>query len=187
MLAVNHLAKLVSTHSGEVSPSFGWTTCRALTVIRQTHRREPYSHFQHESVPHKAHASEVEDQSMRLGKTLLPAFVLGVGLLLTGCAGDSSSGTRNRANDTGKTADHTGAMNGTGGTSGAMSGTGGTGTRTGSGQHGAATTDSGNSDLDRRNRTGTETGMSSGSGSTTGGGTSLNGTERGNNPNRSNR
>ena len=123
---------------------------------------------------------------MRVGKTILPAFVLGVGLLLTGCAGDSSSGNRNRANDTGRTADHTGA-NGTGGTSDAMSGTGGTGTRTGSGQKGTATTDSGNSDLDRRNRTGTETAMSSGSRSTTGGGTSLNGTERGNNPTRSNR
>jgi hypothetical protein len=93
---------------------------------------------------------------MGLRHAMLPAFVLGVGLFMTGCgnAGD----TRNR------TADHTGAMNGTGGTMDSGKGTG--------------------SALDRRNRTGSETGMNSGDRSTTGGGTSLSGSERGNNPNR---
>jgi hypothetical protein len=82
-------------------------------------------------------------------------MALSVGLLLTGC-GDAGN-TRNRTGDS-RVADHTGAMNGTGGATG--------------------------TDLDRRNRTGTETGMNSGNRSTTGGGTSLSGSERGNNPNR---
>lgn len=102
---------------------------------------------------------------MKAGKITLPALVLGVGLILTGCAGDADSGTRNRTNDTGAT-------------SGAMSGTG-----TQASQEGSKASE----DLDRRNRTGTETGMSSGSGSTTGGGTSLSGTAGDKTPHRRDR
>src|SRR5687768_13917325 len=105
---------------------------------------------------------------MKAGKPAIPLLILGAGLFLTGCSGDVSSDTRHRTTETGATADHTGAMSGTGGTSDAMK-------------------SSGDSDLDRRNRPGSETGMNSGSRSTTGGGTSLNGTERGNDPHRANR
>lgn len=99
---------------------------------------------------------------MRRKHNLLAALAITTGLVLTGCAG---SNARNRSSDTGKQADHTGAMSGTGGT-------------TGSG------TMQGTTDLDPQNRTGSATGMSSG---TTGGGTSLSGTARKNNPNRRDR
>ena len=105
---------------------------------------------------------------MKPGKTAISLLFLGASLFLTGCSADASSGTRNRTAEKGSTADRTGAMSGVGETSDAMK-------------------SSGESDLDRRNRPDSETGMNSGSRSTTDGGTSLNGTERGNNPHRANR
>jgi hypothetical protein len=105
---------------------------------------------------------------MKHGKSGLPIFILGTCLLLAGCAGDASSGSRNRSMEKGATADHTGAAGGAGGSSDARK-------------------SSGESDLDRRNRPGSETEMNSGSRRTTGGGTSLSDTERGNDPHRANR
>ena len=99
---------------------------------------------------------------MRLRHSIFPALVLGIGLLTAGCSNTDT--TRNRTDD--RMADHTGSMNGTGGTKDSRPG--GTG-------------------LDRHNRTGSETGMNSGDRSTTGGGTSSSGSDRGNNPNRRDR
>jgi hypothetical protein len=100
-----------------------------------------------------------EHDGMKRRHSMLPAALLGFGLFLTGCASQADN-TRNRTDN--RMADHTGAMGGTGGVSGSQ-----------------------NSDLDQRSRPGSETGMNSGDRSTTGGGTSSSGSERGNNPNRS--